>query len=259
MGFAETRGILPLLNGETLEPLSSGISIISKKEYSFSTDTVLLASFSIPKAGEACADFGSGCGAIPFIWLARSKPGSVYAVEIQKDACGLIKRSAEMNGFTNKINIINQDINDLKKTGSIPHGLDLISCNPPYTENSSGVQSSNNSRMTARHELLCTFQEIASTAASFLRWGGRFCCCMRPERLCSTLLTLRENGIEPKRLCFVQHSKGKPPFLFLLQANRGGNPGMKVEPALFVKSESGNYSEEMQKIYGTYMEGRHER
>lgn len=259
MGFAETGHMFPLSTGETLEPLSSGVSIISKKEYSFSTDTVLLASFSMPKDGEKCADFGSGCGAIPFIWLARSKPAFVYAVEIQKDACGIIKRSAEINGFSDNIRIINQDINDLKKSGAIPHSLDLISCNPPYTENNSGVQSSNNSRMTARHEVFCTFNGIAATAASFLRWGGRFCCCMRPERLCSTLLALKKNGMEPKLLRFVQHSKDKPPFIFLLQANRGGNPGMKVEPTIFVKSESGGYSEEMKKIYGTYMEGSNER
>ena len=258
MGFT-LSGSAFHLSGETLEPLSSGISIISKKEYSFSTDTLLLASFSMPKNGETCADFGSGCGAIPFIWLARSKPASVYAVEIQKDACALIKRSAELNGFTDKLKIINLDINDLKKGGAVPHGLDLISCNPPYTENGSGVQSLNDSRMAARHEALCNFNDVAAATASFLRWGGRFCCCMRPFRLCSTLLTLKENGMEPKRLRFVQHSKDKPPFLFLLQASRGGKPGMRVEPILLVESPGGEYSEEMRKIYGTYMEGRHER
>ena len=248
-----------LLDGETLEPLSCGVSVISKKEYSFSTDTVLLASFSMPKTGEKCADFGSGCGAIPLIWLARSNPGQVYAVEIQSEACGMITRSAGLNAFTGRLKVINGDINNLKGGRDMPCGLDLISCNPPYTENSSGLKSGGKSRMAARHEVLCDFGGIAAAAADFLRWGGRFCCCMRPFRLSGVISSLKENGMEPKCLRFVQYDKNRPPFLFLLQANRGGRPGLKVEPTLFVTSEGGEYSGEMKEMYGTYYGGKNGR
>lgn len=66
---------------------------------------------------------------------------------------------------------------------------------------------------------------------------------------------LRRAGLEPKRLRFVQQRPDKAPFLFLLQAARGGNPGLRVEPVLFVEDGKGGFSQEMLQIYGSYKEG----
>lgn len=253
-----SRGTPYLFDGETLEPLSPDIFVVVNTEYTFSTDTILLAAFSKPKNGETCADLGTGCGAIPLIWNARANPAFVYAVELQKAACDMADRSVEYNGLSDKISVVNCDIKNLKENRAIPHGLDLIACNPPYTESSAGMLNPAESRRVARHETACRFSEIAS-AGSLLRWGGRFCCCMKPARLCDTLFSLRNAGIEPKRLRFVQQRKDKPPFIFLLQANRGGKPGINVEPALIVETETGGYSSEMLDIYGTYKGEKYER
>lgn len=246
----------PLGTGEKLEPLSAGISVITGKNHTFNTDTILLANFSMPRPGEICADLGTGCGTIPLLWCARSNPRRVYAVELQKEACNLAQRSVRLNKLENQVEVIHEDIKTLRQNRSLPFNLDRIACNPPYKPNNTGVHSAREEQRIARHEVACGFSDIAAAAAAFLRWSGRFFCCLRPERLCDTMLILRSVALEPKRLRFVQQRAGKAPFLFLLQANRGGRPGLKVEPTLFIESENGGFSEEMLKIYGDYKEGR---
>lgn len=245
-----------LCGGEKPEPLARGVSVIVGNGHTFNTDTVLLAAFSMPRAGETCADFGTGCGAIPLIWCARGKPGFVYAVELQPGACSMARRSVTCNGMAGRIGVIECDIRRLREERALPAaGLDSIACNPPYKPVGTGIESSAESGRIARHETACTFAEIAAAASYFLRWGGRFFCCMRPERLCDTLFALRQAGLEPKRLRFVQQRAASAPFLFLLQAVRGGKPGVAVEPVLFVEDGRGGLSEEMLAVYGDYKEG----
>ena len=121
-----------------------------------------------------------------------------------------------------------------------------------------GSTSSAQAQAAARHECLCAFDDVAAAAERLLRWGGRFCFCLRPERLAEACATVQRHGMEPKRLRLVQQRPGKPPFLFLLQAVRGGRPGLTVEPVLFVEEpgeKTGRLSAEMRAIYGDYKEG----
>ena len=242
------------------EPLSPQVSVLVSATHRFNTDTVLLAWFSAPRKGDVCADFGTGCGTIPLIWCAKAHSGEgampqkIYAVELQEDACALAAASVAKNGFENTICIIHDDINNLEYLHP-PRGLDLVACNPPYKPEGTGIKNPHGGLSIARHESACTFAGIAAAAAYQLRWGGRFCCCLRPERLCSAMEDLRRAGLEPKRLRFVQQRPGKAPFLFLLQAARGGKPGLRVEPVLFVEDGAGRFSPEMLQIYGSFKEG----
>lgn len=245
-----------LLPGEHLEPLSRTRSVIVSEHHRFNTDTILLADFSRPRAGETCAEFGTGCGVIPLIWCTRTNPKSVYAVELQQDACDMARRSVELNGLEERVFVVNHDIRELRAgKGPVPHNLDLIACNPPYKPEGTGVKNPHEGLRIARHEVACSFADIVSAAASLLRWGGRFFCCLRPERLCDAMVTLRSAGLEPKRIRFVQQREGKQPSLFLLQANRGGKPGMITEPVLLIEDGNGAFSKEMLEIYGDYGEG----
>ena len=94
-----------LLQDEHLEPLSGTTCVIVSKRHRFNTDTLLLADFSMPKAGERCAELGTGCGVIPLLWCSRSHPEKIFAWEIQQDACSMAQRSAAINGFDHKIEI----------------------------------------------------------------------------------------------------------------------------------------------------------
>jgi 4-diphosphocytidyl-2C-methyl-D-erythritol kinase len=75
------------------------------------------------------------------------------------------------------------------------------------------------------------------------------------ERLADAMEAMRKYSVEPKKLRLVQQRKSKAPKLFLLEGRRGGKRGfLEVMPTLFIEDESGNFSEEMLNIYGSYKE-----
>ena len=77
--------------------------------------------------------------------------------------------------------------------------------------------------------------------------------CQRPERLSDVMESMRKFDIEPKTLRLVQQRVSKAPKLFLLEGRRGGKRGfLNVLPTLFIEDESGSFSEEMLRIYGSY-------
>ena len=239
-----------LYENEKIEPFGGGIRIIVSDEHKFWTDTVILANFSMPKKNDKkVCDLGSGCGPIPLIWLRNGTDAHITAVEIQENACSMLSRSLSMNDLSDKVNVVNSDLRELK--GKIDlSSYDLVVCNPPYKAEGTGIKSSKQAHIIARHESLCTMDDIALCASRLLRFSGRFCMCQRPERICDVITAMRNNSIEPKRLRFVQQRKDKAPKLFLIEGRRGGKPGgLKVEPVLFVENESGGFSDEMIRIY----------
>ena len=243
-----------LKDGEKLEPLGNGIKVIVSEEHRFWTDTVLLANFSMPHKNDKACDLGSGCGAIPLIWSRDGVPKKVTAVEIQNNACSMLERSIEYNSLQEKIDVINADLCNLKGIVGFS-SYDLVVCNPPYKAAGTGIVNPENAHKIARHEALCTMDDIAQTAAKLLNFSGKFCMCQRPERLSDVILSMRKFGIEPKRLRFVQQRVNKAPKLFLIEGRRGGRPnGLIVEPVLFIEKDDGSFSDEMIEIYGAYKE-----
>lgn len=246
------EGTRLLYEGERWERLSRDISVIVSSRHRLMTDTVLLADFSLPRTGERCVEFGTGCGAIPLIWAGRSHPAEIMALEVQQEAADMAARSVKENRLESLITIFHMDLRSVREIVSL-RNLGLVCCNPPYQQNGSGQQSEERQRQLARHDGSCPLDELAQAAARVLRFGGRFCLCHRPERLCAVITALQAANLEPKKLRFVQQREEKAPFLFLLQAVKGGKPGLKVEPVLFLQGENGR-SEEIRRIYGDYGE-----
>ena len=81
------------------EPLSPAVSVLTTRQHTFNTDTILLASFSAPKRHELCADFGTGCGTIPLWWAARMRPRQIWGVELQEQAARQAEESVRHNGL----------------------------------------------------------------------------------------------------------------------------------------------------------------
>lgn len=102
----------------------------------------------------------------------------------------------------------------------------------------------------ARHEMLCTIDDVCRCAKKNLKFGGRLCICNRPERLCDIMTAMRANGIEPKRLRTVHKNPECPPWLILVEGKKGGKPFVQIEKPLYVRSADGGNSAEMKRIYG---------
>lgn len=249
--------ILP--KNEKLEPLGGGYFAVVSKEHTFGADALLLADFAAVRGARTLCDLCAGCGIVSLIWCAGGADGAIDAVEIQNSAVELIKAAAKYNKFTN-IRAVEADLRTLDK--SFYGRYDLVACNPPYKKSGSGAQSSGAAARAARHETLCTLEDVITVSSRLLKNGGRFCMCQRPERLTDILVLMRQNKVEPKRLRFVQQKTLSKPWLVLVEGKKGGKPGLIAESALIVENDSGGYSPEMSRIYNKFCDrasGKNER
>ncbi len=244
---------------ERLEPLGKRVEIYVSERHHFTTDTILLADFAKAKKTDKAVDLGTGCGTIPLLWAREDPPCEISAVEIQEEAVDLLTKSIEHNlenGIENARNIspLCCDLRELRD--KLPFGYHtLVVSNPPYKPEGTGLKNPDSSKTAARHETACTIDDVCRAASDLLQFSGRFCLCLRPERLCDVTEALRRHDLEPKRLRFVQQRRDKAPKLFLLEARRGSKKGfLTVEPTLFIEDESGGISDEMKQIYGSYKE-----
>ncbi len=235
---------------EHIEYIDSSLQLIVSDAHTFGTDALLLAAFASPKRQQKVCDFGTGCGIIPFYWLSHGVE-KVNAVEIQTQACEQLNRSIKLNCLENRFNLIWGDLKELK--GKLPFGeFDVVTMNPPYTAIGKGIISSSKADKTARHETDLTLDSLCESAAKLLKFGGKFCICLRPERLTEAFVAMKNAKIEPKRLRFVTQRTGKAPWLFLLEGKRGRNSGITVEKELLIENEDGTPSDEMLEILGNY-------
>ena len=211
------------------------------------TDSILLGHFAPCGPCDHVLDLGTGCGILPLLLLSRCPQAQVTALEKSPAACALARRNLERNGLTRQVQLIPGDIRAhrvLLPTG----GFDLTISNPPYFPQNAG-HTAGRGLEEARSEEGCTIGELCQAAAWATRWGGRFCLVFRPERLTDLLCALRQWGLEPKRLRPVRHSPGGPVILLLLEARRGGRPGLSWEPDLCLRTQSGQESAELREIY----------
>lgn len=212
-----------------------------------STDSFLLASFPRLRRDMDVCDLGAGSGLLGLLLLAREPGLTVTGLELQPEACALLRRTAADNGLEQRLLCLN---GDLRRREELPAGrFRLVVSNPPYFSAGSGALPPGESRRLARSESGCTLTELCAAAARLLRWGGSFCLVYRPERLPELLEELRRSRLEPKRLRFVQHSASTAPSLLLLDSRLGGRPGLRVEPPLLLTGPDGRETEEVRRIY----------
>lgn len=235
------------------EYLGSGIRVAVSKEHSFGTDAVLLADFASPKRNEKACDLGTGCGIIPMIWCRNGQAKEITAVELQEKGFLQTCESIRISSVEDKVRAVNHDLKDIKSV--LCHAsMDVVTMNPPYKAADAGIKSVAKAELIARHEVECNLDDICSTAAYLLNFGGRLCMCNRPERLSDTIVAMKNNGIEPKRLRLVAKTPYTRPWLFLIEGRKGGKPFMNIDPLLIMYGEDGELSKEVTDIYGEYKE-----
>lgn len=242
---------IDVYEGERIDELHrNGYRIIQKKDgFCFGMDAVLLSGFAAVKEGERALDLGCGTGIIPLLLEAKTRGRHFTGLEIQREMADMAARSVRLNRLEDKIDIIEGDI---KEAGRIFGGasFDVVTANPPYMNDSHGLKNPDLPRAIARHEVLCTLQDVVREAAKVLRPGGRFYLVHRPRRLIEIITELAGYGLEPKRLKFVHPFADREAKMVLLEAARGGRSFVRVEKPLIVFRERGIYTDEINEIYG---------
>ena len=243
--------IINLKENERLDELQrNGYRIIQNPEkFCFGMDAVLLSGFARAKNGDEVLDLGTGTGIIPILMEAKTKAGHFTGLEIQPESADMAERSVRLNNLQDKITIVQGDI---KEAGTLfdAASFDVITCNPPYMIGQHGLQNSEAPKAIARHEILCTLEDVIKQTAKLLRPGGNFYMVHRPFRLAEIIVLLHQYKLEPKRMQLVYPYVDKEPNMVLIEANRGGKSRMTVEKPLIVYKEPGVYMPEIHEIYG---------
>lgn len=245
--------MVSLLNDEKIEPLGNNREIVVSDSHTFGTDAILLANFASIRRKDIACDMGTGCGIIPLIW-SKGETKEIFAIDIQPKAISQLEKSIEHNGIEGKIKAINCDLRQIKSVLECGK-FDLVTMNPPYKPVGTGIESISEAERIARHEVTCTVDDAAKAASQLLKYGGRFCMCHRPERLCDIIVSLRSFGLECKRIRFVVQREGKAPWLVLVEGKRGGKSGVTIEKNLVMMDENGSPTEEFRVMFGDYMDG----
>lgn len=229
------------------ETLSNRVAVYTSREHAFGTDAFLLADFAAPRKKERVCDLGTGCGIIPLIFARDDAAAEVLGVELQPQG---IEQFARAVAESETKTVLHPFCADLKSLPVSENGrYDLVTCNPPYKAAGHGILSEASAEQIARHETMCTLDDVCAAAKRLLRFGGRLCICQRPERLADAMEAMRKNGIEPKVLRLVCREKDSAPWLFLLMGQKGAKMHLRILPSFFLY-ENGRYTEETKAMYG---------
>lgn len=240
-----------LKEDERLDDLQvNGYEIIQHPgKFCFGMDAVLLSNFARVKKGECVLDLGTGTGIIPILLTAKTEGEHFVGLEIQEESADMANRSVTHNHLEDRVEIV---IGDIKEAVSIfgSASFDVITTNPPYMIGQHGIANASDAKAIARHEVLCTLDDILRESSRLLRPGGRFYMVHRPFRLAEIMSKMISVGIEPKRMRMVHPYIDKEPNMVLIEGKRGGNSRMQVEAPLVVYKEVGVYTDELLGEYG---------
>lgn len=220
------------------EILDHGTRVLTAPGAAFGTDALLLARFARPRRDERALDLCSGCGIVALCWHDAGHRGPCTAVELDPAASALCAAAVQQNG-AGHIEPLCADVRGFCCAGPQQGRYDFAACNPPYF--TAGPRSPDPVRAAARHADTCTLADAVGAAARALRDGGRFVLCHRPDQLAEVLCALRAARLEPKRLAFARQRPGSVPWLFVVEAQKGRRPGLKLEPDLLVEAGAARY------------------
>ena len=218
---------------EVIEDLGEGFKIIQNKTmFCYGTDAAMLSEFVVAKPKEKLIDICSGNGIIPILLCKYTRCTDITALEIQKEVCDLTQRSVKLNNLTDRIRILNEDLRNVKKL--FPCGsFDVVTCNPPYMPVGTGKINESDSVNIARHEIMCTLEDVIFSSSYLLKNGGRFYMVHRAERLADIIYLMKCNNLEPKKMTMVTANPEAVPSLVLIEAQKDRKSGLIVTKPIY--------------------------
>jgi tRNA1Val (adenine37-N6)-methyltransferase len=219
-----------------------------RRGYRFSIDAIIVAHHADPRPGDRVVDLGSGCGIVPMILTYRHPDLQIYGIEVQDELAAISEQNISDNHLDDRISILHLDMNNLKTT-MISGPADLVISNPPYRKTQAGRINPDQQRAVARHEIRATLKDLTQTARRILRPFGHFLTIYTADRMTDLFSQLRFASLEPKFLRTIHSTRRSEAKLILVDALKGGSPGLKVGPSLVIYQEDGSYTAEVDKMF----------
>ena len=196
------------------------------KRFCFGVDAVILSGFAKVKKGENVLDLGTGTGIIPILLAAKTEGKHFTGLEIQTESAEMANRSVLLNELEERVSIKEGDIKEAVQLFGAS-SFDVVTSNPPYMNDAHGIKNPGDAKAIARHEVLCTLEDVVREGTCLLRPGGRFYMVHRPRRLIEIIQTMKKHGLEPKRMKFVHPYRDREANMVLIEAVRGGGALLK--------------------------------
>ncbi len=217
--------------------------------FNFSMDSVLLANFvSINLSDKKIIDFCTGNAPIPMLLSYKTK-ANIIGVELQEEIYKLAIKSVYENSLDNRINIINEDVKNLKNVFEF-ESFDVVTCNPPFFKTKNILlQNKNLIKNKARHETTISLEDVVKNASYLLKNGKRFAMVHRPDRFVEIIDLLRKYNFEPKRVKLCYPKKGRDANVLLIESIKNGKPGLFFEEPLYVHNDDGSYTLEVKEMF----------
>ena len=234
---------------ERIDTVNESIRLIQRSDgLTFGTDALLLAAYVKGNTRYRALEFGAGTGIVSLLCATRKKAGAILAVEVQMEFADIARRNVELNRLSDIISVVAADIRNLDTYGG--DGADLLFVNPPYMTVGGGYPNTADVKNIARHEVVGDISDFCIAASKKLRFGGKFYCVYRPDRMIDLLCAMRSAKIEPKRLTFVHADAASSPSMLLVEGKLGAAPSLVTTPPLILYQDSAHieYTDDMNYI-----------
>jgi len=116
-------------------------------------------------------EFGTGSGIISLLLAAKQKKTTITAIEIQESLFKLAKENIIHAGLEERIILIKADGRNIKEDFN-PQKFDCAFSNPPFFPKDSGKHSPSKEKLHARHEMLCTMDDVLRAFEYLLKAQG---------------------------------------------------------------------------------------
>lgn len=227
------------------------IKIVQNKDYfNFSLDSILLPNFvEITRKTKKILDMCTGNAPIPLI-LSTKTDAKIYGVELQKEVYDLAKETIKINNLDNQIELINDNIKNLKKIFDT-ETFDIITCNPPYfKKKDDSIINENKVKSIARHEIEMELEDVMIISKALLKNEGSLVLIHRTDRLIEIIELMKKHNIELKRMRLIYPKINMESNLVLIEGRKNGKEGLKILPPLYIHNDDSSYTSEVLEMFG---------
>ncbi len=220
------------------------VAVIQRRDgYRFALDSLLLARFVELRGKERVVDLGAGNGVVALSLAVLNGGVEMVGVELQQAMVERAKRGSVLNGVKKRVRMMRGDVRAVEESLA-PRTFDAAVCNPPYRPSGSGRVNPDRERLLARHEVEGGLADFVRAGAYLLRHRGRMCMVYPSERAVELFAVMRQQGLEPRRVRFVQSFADAPATLVLAEGVKGARMSLTVLPPLVIYRREDEYTDE---------------
>lgn len=228
---------------ERLDEVNENLKLIQARDgLTFGTDAYLLAAYMGDLHVKTAVELGGGTGIISLLTALHKRAEHIFCAEVQEDFCNLIRRNAAINGLEQSVSPLHTDVRELS-SAVLGFEADAVFTNPPYMKADSGKRNTSDAKYIARHEVFGGIYDFCRAADRILKFGGKFFCVWRPDRLSDLMDAMRGNHLEPKRMTFVHADTASVPSSVLIEAKKGAAPSLILTPPLILHDSTASKGE----------------